>query len=196
MFRVALTGGIATGKSHVLARLRDGGVPTIDADEIVHQLFHAGTSTTKAIATEFGNAVLKPDGGVDRTLLGQQVFADANARLRLEAIVHPVVYQTIQHWFETLDRPHGVASIPLLFETRREKDFDLIVVTACSQQQQLERIVRRGLSEEKARLRIAAQVPTADKVKGASFVISTGGTLAETDEQVEQLMVELGKWKS
>ena len=191
MLRVALTGGIATGKSHVLARLRERGVATIDSDEIVHQQLLAGTATTSAIAREFGGGVLKPSGDVDRALLGKKVFADANARLRLEAMLHPLVYQAIQRWFETLDRPLSVAAIPLLFETGRQKDFDFIVVTTCSQAQQIERIVRRGLSEEDARLRIAAQVPTQDKIKGAGFVISTAGTISNTDEQVDRLLATL-----
>ena len=180
------TGGITAGRA-TLARLGERDVATIDSDVIVHQLFGAGTSTTRAIAREFGDAVLNSDGAVDRTSLGRQVFADAGARVRLEAIVHPLVYQTIRNWFETLDRRLGVASIPLLFETRRENDFDVIVVTACSQEQQVERIVGRGLSEDEARLRIAAQVPTDEKIKRADFVISTRGTAIETDRQVDKL---------
>jgi dephospho-CoA kinase len=191
MLRVALTGGIATGKSYVLAALRQRGVMTIDADEIVHQQLLAGTPTNAAVAREFGRSVIKPNGDVDRALLGQQVFADADARLRLEAIVHPVVRHTIQRWFETLEVPLGVASIPLLFETGREKDFDFVVVTACPEAQQIERVVQRGLSEEDAELRIAAQVPTDLKIKWADFVISTSGTMPETDAQVERLIQEL-----
>jgi dephospho-CoA kinase len=192
MLKVALTGGIATGKSYVLGRLRDRGVPSIDADDIVHGALESGTPTTKAIATEFGSTLLKPDGSVDRILLATKVFRDDDARLRLEAIVHPVVYEAIRNWFEALDRPIGVASIPLLFETRRENDFDFVVVTACSPEQQLQRLLERDrMPEAEARQRIAAQLPTEEKVKRADFVIFTDSSKAATDKQVEELLIRL-----
>jgi dephospho-CoA kinase len=151
------------------------------------------TPTMKAVVLEFGTAVLNSDGSVDRPVLGAKVFADANARLRLEAIVHPVVYETIRNWFEAGDRPIGVASIPLLYETHRETDFDVVVVTACEPEEQLQRLVKRGLSEEEARLRMAAQIPTEDKVLRADHVIWTSGTTLETDAQVEELLIKLAR---
>ena len=195
MTKVALTGGIATGKTYVLTRLRQGGIPTIDADEIVHEALARGTITTKAIALQFGSGALGPDGSVDRQVLAARVFADADARLRLEAIVHPVVYERILEWFATLDRPLGVASIPLLYETHRESDFDAVIVTACEPEQQLRRIVERGLSEEDAKKRMAAQISTEKKALRANFVIWTNGPVGETDAQVEELLVKLGKLK-
>jgi dephospho-CoA kinase len=107
--RVALTGGIATGKSYVLARLRERGIPVIDADRIVHEALGPSTATTEHILREFGTAMLNTDGSVDRARLGEKVFADAEARLRLEAIVHPLVYETILNWFEADRAPIGVA---------------------------------------------------------------------------------------
>ena len=194
MFKVALTGGIATGKSHVLRQLRERGIPAIDADDIVHQALRPATPTTHAIASEFGSAVLDPAGGVDRALLGKRVFADAVARERLEAIVHPLVYETIRRWFAAADRPIGVASIPLLYETRRERDFDAVVVTACKPEQQLQRIIERdGLSEEEAKRRVAAQLPTDDKARRADYVIWTSGTMLETDAQIDELLIKLGR---
>jgi dephospho-CoA kinase len=191
MLKVALTGGIATGKSHVLARLKDHGIPTIDADDIVHQALGPGTPTASAIATQFGWAFLRPDGGIDRTLLAGRVFRDRETRLQLEAIVHPVVYDAIRNWFETVDLPMAVASIPLLYETRRERDFDVVVVTVCPPDIQLQRLLDRGLSEEEAHQRIAAQMPADEKAARGNFVIRTGGTTAETDRQVEELLVAL-----
>jgi dephospho-CoA kinase len=194
MLKVALTGGIATGKSYVLTRLRDRGVATIDADDIVHEALGGGTPTAHAIAHQFGKALLKPDGSIDRALLAAKVFRDDDARLRLEAIVHPVVYDTIRQWYATLDRPIGVASIPLLFETQRAADFDVVVVTACSVEQQLQRIIERDhMPEAEARRRIAAQLPTEEKVKRADFVISTGGTNLATDKQIEELLIQLSR---
>ena len=107
MLKVALTGGIATGKSYVLARLKDRGIPTIDADDIVHDALGPGTATASAIATQFGRVFLKPDGSIDRTLLARRVFSDPETRLQLEAIVHPVVYDAIRSWFETARSAHG-----------------------------------------------------------------------------------------
>jgi dephospho-CoA kinase len=191
--RVALTGGIATGKSYVLAQLRERGIPVIDADHIVHEALGPNTPTTEQILREFGAAVLKADGSVDRAKLGEKVFAAAEARLRLEAIVHPFVYETILNWFEAGKAPIGVASIPLLYETHREGDFDAVVVTACKADQQLERMTERGMSEVEARRRMAAQMPAAEKAARADYVIWTGGTTHETDVQVEELLIKLGR---
>ena len=179
MLKVALTGGIATGKSYVLARLRDRGVPTIDADEIVHEALGAGTPTTQSHCHPVRQRLPEAGRRIDRTLLGAKVFGDPESRLQLEAIIHPVVYETIQRWYETLDRPMGVASVPLLFETHREGDFDFVAVTVCPPEQQLQRILDRDrISEEEARQRIAAQMPAEEKAQRADFVILTGGTRA------------------
>jgi dephospho-CoA kinase len=191
MLRIALTGGIATGKSYVLARLRDRGIPVIDADEIVHEELGAGTATTRAVSLAFGDAVLQPDGRIDRAALASTVFADVDARRRLEAIVHPVVYERIRKWFDTLNRPHAFASIPLLYETGHESDFDVVVATACTADQQLRRIMERGLSEEDARRRIAAQMPAEEKARRADYVIRTSGAFAETNTQVDELVTKL-----
>src|SRR6476646_10858444 len=114
MLKVALTGGIATGKSYVLAQLRERGVPTVDADAIVHELFEPHTLTTQAVVLEFGHAILSDTGSVDRAILASKVFTDRMARLRLEAIVHPAVYEKIREWFASVAGPMAVASIPLL----------------------------------------------------------------------------------
>jgi len=193
MLRVALTGGIATGKSYVLVRLRDRGIPTIDADDVVHEALGRGTPTATAIAEQFGRGFLRPDGSVDRALLAGSVFRDRDARLKLEAIVHPVVYEAISNWFKTLDRSLGVASIPLVYETGREHDFDVVVVTLCPPDRQLQRLLDRGMSEEEAHQRIAAQMPAEEKAARGNFVIQTGGTMLATDRQIEELLVALNR---
>jgi dephospho-CoA kinase len=194
MLKVALTGGIATGKSYVLARLKERGIPTIDADDIVHEALGPGTPTTRAIAAQFGSVFLKPNGSIHRTLLAVKVFSDPETRQQIEAIIHPVVYETLRRWFETVDRPMGVASIPLLFETRREKDFDFIVVTVCPPDVQLERLLQRDrMSEEEAHQRIAAQIPAEQKAARGDFVIHTGGTMLTTDRQIGDLVVALDR---
>jgi dephospho-CoA kinase len=192
MLRVALTGGIATGKSYVLARLKDRGIATIDSDEIVHEALAPGTPASQAVATQIGSEFLKPDGGVDRTRLGAKVFKDPVVRATIEAIVHPIVYATIQEWFDAIEQPIGVASIPLLYETGHEKDFDFVVVTVCPPDVQLQRLVDRDrTSEEEARRRIAAQIPAEEKAARGDFVIRTGGAKAATDAQVDELMTVL-----
>jgi dephospho-CoA kinase len=193
MAKVALTGGIATGKSYVLGRLRERGIATADADEIVHEILGPGTSSTSAVAATFGSEYLAPDGRVDRSLLAAKVFREPRARLTLEAIVHPVVYEQLEQWFASLHGAPGVASIPLLFETHRERDFDYIIVTACTPEQQMDRLAERGMDREQARQRIAAQLPGDEKVARANFVVRTDGTLDETEQQVETLAAEIAK---
>jgi dephospho-CoA kinase len=192
MLKVALTGGIATGKSYVLARLNDRGVATIDADAIVHAALGPNTPTSRAVATQFGRVFLKPDGSIDRTRLGMKVFGEPETREQLEAIIHPVVWETISKWYATLDRPFGVASIPLLYETRHEGDFDFVVVTHCPSDVQVQRILERDrISEDEARQRMAAQMPNEEKTKRADFVILTGGTKSATDRQVDELLTAI-----
>jgi dephospho-CoA kinase len=196
MLRVALTGGIATGKSYVLERLREHGVPTLDADELAHGVTAAGTEATSAIAARFGADVLDASGAVDRRKLGPLVFGDPAARHDLEAIVHPAVYRAIHGALRGLERlgsPIAVADVPLLFETGRAADFDAVVVTACSDAEQLDRLKARGLNEIEAKQRLDAQMPTADKASRADFVVHTGGSFEDTDVQVRDLVQSLTK---
>ncbi len=191
MIRVALTGGIATGKSYVLERFRRHAIPAIDADDIVHEALRPGTPATQAVALEFGPGVLAPDGAVDRPALASQVFRDDAARLRLEAIVHPVVYRRIAEWMRGVDQPIAVACIPLLFETGRERDFDVVIATVCAPELQRERLLDRGLTPEEADRRIAAQLAAAEKARRAGIVIRADGAKADTDSQVAEIVVAL-----
>jgi dephospho-CoA kinase len=195
MLRVALTGGIATGKSHVLDQLRKRGIPCLDADAMAHGVTAAGTEATAAIRARFGADVIAADGSVDRAILGRIVFADPDARKELEAIVHPAVYRAISaglKGFELLgDYPFAVVDIPLLYETGAEAQFNRVIATTCPPGMQMARLVARGLSETEARQRLAAQWPTAKKAARADFVITTDGTFAETDGQIERVLRSL-----
>jgi dephospho-CoA kinase len=195
MLRIALTGGIATGKSYVRSRFEALGVPTIDADTLAREAVRPGTGALTRIVERFGPRVLDPDGTLNRRALGAVVFADEAARRELEAIVHPEVRQAIDAWFAGYDERgerFGVADIPLLFETGRETQFDLVLVTACSPEEQVRRVRHRdGLSETEARARVAAQLPIDEKVRRADRVIRTDGMHADTDRQVEALVAEL-----
>jgi len=195
MMRVALTGGIATGKSHVLERFRGRGVPCLDADILAHGVEAAGTEATRAIAARFGPEVLAKDGTVDRTKLAPIVFADKAARSDLEAIVHPAVYRAIAaglRAFELTERPPvAIVDIPLLYETGRASDFDAVIATVCLQEMQIARLVERGMSEAEARQRLAAQLPAAEKAARANYVIDTGGTFEDTGAQVQRILEAL-----
>jgi dephospho-CoA kinase len=193
--RIALTGGIATGKSHVRARFEMLGVATIDADRLARDVVLPGTPGLAAVVERFGREILDPRGTLNRRRLGAIVFADPAARRDLEAIVHPAVQQATDHWFSTLDPvvdPFAVADIPLLFEVGRERAFDTVVVVACDPETQVRRVMARdNLSEPEARSRLAAQMPIDEKVRRADFVIWTDGTTEETDRQVEDVRERL-----
>lgn len=195
MLRVALTGGIATGKTYVLTRFRDHGIPCLDADELAHGVTAAGTEATAAIAARFGRDILAADGSVNRTKLGPIVFADADARKELEAIVHPAVYRAIAagvRGFELLGGyPFVLVDVPLLYETHADEQFDRVIVTTCAPEVQVDRLLQRGLDEAQARQRLAAQWPTAAKAARADFVITTDGTFQETDDQVDDIYTAL-----
>jgi dephospho-CoA kinase len=194
--RVALTGGIATGKSYCLARFAELGAPTIDADVLARQAVAPGTAGFEAVRARFGSAIVNASGELDRAALGRIVFADHDARLALEAIVHPVVYAAIQRWFSSL--AHGrqpraaVADIPLLYETGHEGDFDVVVVAACGDAEQRARLIARsGLTPDEADRRLQAQMPVAAKAARADYVIDTSGTHEQTTEQVRRIWTEI-----
>ena len=192
LLRVALTGGIASGKSYCLTRFAELGVPTVDADVLAHRAMAPGTAGFEAVVTRFGPNVLHPHGEIDRARLGQIVFADERARRDLEAITHPIVYKAIADWFATIETSGSarlaIADIPLLYETSHDRDFDRVIVSACPPEVQLTRLMARNrLTEEEARLRLASQMPIEEKVKRADYVIDTSGAKADTDARVRDV---------
>jgi dephospho-CoA kinase len=192
--RIALTGGIATGKSTVVRRLRAAGIPVVDADVVAREVVARGTPALEAIVQRFGAGVLTPEGSLDRARLGAIVFQDDAARRDLEAIVHPQVRRRIDEFFAQLPRgtAFAIADIPLLYETGRENDFDQVIVVASARPTQVERVIARdGLTREDAERRVAAQWPIEDKVARADYVIRSDGTFAETAAQVAELLRSL-----
>jgi len=188
--RVALTGGIATGKSYVRSRFESLGVPTIDSDTLAREAIARGTPGFESVVREFGRDVLDSSGAIDRKRLGAIVFANPSRRRMLEQIIHPFVRRATDSWFAALaaSTPFAIADIPLLYETGRDADFDAVIVAAANPAEQVKRIVKRdGLSEHEAKQRIAAQLPIDDKVSRAGYVIRTDGTYEETDRQVRQI---------
>lgn len=192
MLRVALTGGIGTGKSYVVRLLRSLSVPTVDADQLARAAVQPDQPAFAGLRARFGTAVIAADGTLDRARLGQLVFADRTARDALEALVHPPVREAIDSWFRRCRASacprFAVADIPLLFETGRATAFDRVVVVACAPETQLQRVMARdGLPATEVRRRIAAQLPIAEKAERADVVVRTDGSFAETDRQVASL---------
>ena len=196
LLRVALTGGIATGKSYCLMKFGQAGAPTIDADGLARQAVAPGTAGFHRVVARFGTAVLHQDGSLNRASLGNLVFSDPDARRALEAIIHPVVYAAIERWFDGVGRTGhstaAIADIPLLFETGHERDFDIVIVSACPPAEQRARLIARdGLSDAEADRRIASQMPIEEKARRADYVIDTSGSLEDTDRQVAEVWTQL-----
>jgi dephospho-CoA kinase len=195
MIKVGLTGGIACGKSVVRRRIEERGVPTLDADALVHAFYQAGTEVTLEIAQTFGKTVLSADGSVDRKALGAVVFADEEARARLNAIVHPRVHREIEAFFERTSSGGSrlaVVDAALMVETGSFRKYDRVIVVHCTRDQQRERLMRRdGISREEAERRISAQMPIEEKRRYGDFLVDTSGTIAETLARTDAVVEEI-----
>lgn len=199
MLSVGLTGGIATGKTAVVAMLRELGCRVLEADKIAHQMIEPDGPAYEAVVREFGNEILTTEGLVDRRKLGAIVFADPARLLRLNAIVHPPVLEEQSRQLAAIaqadPRTIAVVEAALLIEAGFDKKLEYIVVTWCSPEQQLERLTTpgtgRGLSVEQARQRIASQMPVEEKRRRADTVIDCSGTLEHTRAQVIALFAKL-----
>jgi dephospho-CoA kinase len=193
--RIALTGGIATGKSHVRALFEELGIPTIDSDRLAREAVAPGSAGLAAVVGRFGPEVLDASGALDRRKLAKIVFADAEARRALEQIIHPEIRRATDAWFASLEsarHPYAIADVPLLYEVERDRDFDRAVVVACDPSTQIRRLMERDhLSDGEARQRVAAQLPIEDKIRRADYVIRTDGSLADTARQVKEVWTAL-----
>jgi len=195
MLKVGLTGGIACGKTVVRRRLEERGIPTLDADAVVHRLLQSGTDVTRQIAESFGAAVIASDGSVDRKALGAIVFTDEEARKRLNAIVHPGVWREIERFFEEREKvsdPVAVVDAALMIETGSYRRYDRVVVVHCLPELQLERLMARdGLSREDAERRIRSQMPIEKKQLFADFLVDTSGSIEETMNHIDEIASQL-----
>lgn len=190
-----LTGGIGTGKSSVASLLRERGVPVVDADELAREAVLPGSPGLAQVLAAFGAALLEPDGSLARKRLAALVFADPDARKRLNSIIHPLVRQLSQHRFAALEQ-QGVTlaayDVPLLFEVGLDQLLKPSVVVSASGEQQLRRLMLRdGLTEAEARARIAAQLPLADKCARADIVLDNDGPPSALPAQVDALVARL-----
>ena len=190
--RVGLTGGVGSGKSTVAALFAEHGAVIVDADEIAREVVRAGTPGFAAVVARFGRDVVGPDGELDRPKLAQLVFADETARTDLNGIVHPLVAQRSQELMAGV--PDGavvVYDVPLLVETRRGGEFDVVVVVEASESTRLERLQQRGLPPDRARERMAAQATDEQRRAIASELIHNDGDRAELARQVHALWQRL-----
>lgn len=195
MLRVGLTGGIACGKSVVAGILRELGCSVLDADALAHRLIEPGQAAYDAVVKEFGFGILRDDGSIDRKILGDIVFAD-HAKLEvLNSIIHPRVIAARERQIVELEmaEPHAVVVIEaaLLIEAGYARNVDRLVVAWCRPEQQIERMLARGLSREEIDRRLAAQLSADEKRRAADDLIDCSGTLEETRRQVEALVPRL-----
>jgi dephospho-CoA kinase len=195
MQRLGLTGGIASGKTAVAAMLREMGFAVLDADSLAHKLVEPGEPAYDEVVREFGASIVDADSRVNRTKLAAIVFADPTKLGRLNAILHPrveaVIHKKFAEWSSNGTRGAAFVEAALLVEAGYHKSLDGLVVTWCRPEQQLERLRARGLSEEDARQRIAAQLPVEEKLRYATEKIDCSGSLEETRKQVEALAAKL-----
>jgi dephospho-CoA kinase len=191
---IGLTGGVGSGKSTVAGILGDLGAAIVDADEASHAVYAPGTPGFDAVVREFGKEYAR-DGSVDRAALGRLVFDDEDARRRLNAIVHPLVRDWMaQRTLEAAERGAEVIvqDVPLLYENGLEDVFSSVVLVYTPEEVQLERLVEgRGISEERARAMIAAQMPIEEKRRRAHHVIDNTGTIEQTRRQVEEMWSQI-----
>ena len=205
--KIALTGGIACGKSLVAKFFNELGVLTLDADDVVHELEAPGGAAVPAIVARFGAGIMAPDGGIDRKKLASEVFGreTTDARRALEDILHPLVRQRLLDFashpvprspfpvpHSPFPVPHSpfpvpLVIIPLLFESHFESDYDTILCVSSTEDRQIDRMMRtRGYTREQAEARLAAQMPVAEKAARADWTIHNDSTIEDLKAEVRR----------
>lgn len=194
---IGLTGGIASGKSTVANLLVRRGALLIDLDRIAREIVEPGQPALRAIAERFGQAVLQPDGTLDRKKLGAIVFADPAERKALEQITHPAIRAVMKERMEMNRRTHPdrltVVDVPLLYESGLASYFEKVMVVYVPRSEQLKRLMNRDkLPLEEAQRRLAAQMDIEEKKRLADYVIDNSGSPENTERQVERFWLEMG----
>ena len=188
---IGLTGGIGMGKSTAGALLQQRGLPVVDADVLARQLVEPGQPALREIQKVFGDELVDAGGNLRRDELAQRVFADAEARRKLESILHPRIRKCWETQIETWRnerRPLAVVIIPLLFETESEADFDATVCITCTAETQCRRLLERGWTPEQIDQRLSAQWPIERKMALADYVVWTEGELDVHADQLNRII--------
>lgn len=193
---IGLTGGIASGKSTVSEMLKTRGIPVIDADLIAREVVEVGKKAYTEIVNAFGKEILNEDLTINRARLGSIVFQNEDKREKLNSIVHPEVRLEMKRRQKQLISEGAkavVLDIPLLFESNLKHLVDKVIVVYTGEKNQLERLMKRNnFSKKEALSRINAQMPLKEKVKFADAVINNDGTLEETEQQLENILMNWG----
>ncbi len=198
MLKVGLTGGIATGKSFVLSVLRELGCEVMDADQTAREVVEPGQPAFEEIVAHFGREVVGEDSKLNRGKLGAIIFNNPAEREKLNAIVHPRVFEAQARWMAEIElrNPQAIVVIDaaLMIETGSYRRFDKVVVVHCEPEIQLQRLIERNnLTKEEAMARISSQMPSAEKLKFADFAINTSLGFDDTRRQIESLYTQLRK---
>jgi len=195
---IALTGGIATGKTTVARMFADLGAELISADTIAREVLSPGSPTLKAVVDRFGQEILLPDGSLDRSKLADIIFSDAQARADLDSITHPEIISRLRTEVQRFrDSPAAagrvmMAEVPLLFECGLRPMVDKVIVAASEQGTQRSRLMKRNrLSQEQASVRVSAQMPLGRKTALADWVVWTDGAPRDTARQVRRIWSEI-----
>jgi dephospho-CoA kinase len=190
IFRVGLTGGIASGKSTVARLFAALGIPVIDSDELAREVVAPGQPLLAQIAERFGAQVIAADGSLDRRALRDVVFADPKVRVDLEALTHPAIAAASERRAMTVGGPYQIHAIPLLVEKNLASRVDRVLVVDCDEETQIRRLqARDGSTIEQARAILAAQASRAERLAAADDVVSNSGDMQALRRQVEKLHV-------
>jgi dephospho-CoA kinase len=193
MKRIALTGGIACGKSTLAGFLSELGCEVLDTDAVTHAMESPGGEAVGPILAAFGPGVRGGDGGIDRKRLGRLVFDDPAAREKLNGILHPRVRSVMDRWLREPSGGPRVAIVPLLFEAGWDEGWDAVVCVTCSAAEQVRRLRDRGLTEEEARSRMEAQLPVEVKMRRASHVVDNSAGSDALRREAQRLMQEFSE---
>lgn len=195
MLRVGLTGGIATGKSTLAKIFERLGARVIDADAIAHHLQRPHTPIWEGIVEAFGQKILRADQSIDRGQLGRIVFSDGKKRALLEQMVHPAILakeeKLLAEWERSGKVPIAVVEEALMIETGSFRRFDQVVLVVAAEEAQIERLRKKGFTEEEALSRIRSQMPLSEKVPFADYLIDNTGEMAEAERKAEQVYQDL-----
>jgi dephospho-CoA kinase len=192
MYLVGLTGGIASGKSYVASLLGELGASTVDADQVARQVVVPGSTGLVQVVGAFGFEILLPSGELDRIKLGNIVFADAEKRIELEKILHPLIKERTTKLFSEQVSDIVVYAVPLLVEANVDYPFDAIITVEAGVENQVARLMNsRQMAEADARARIGAQTSSAERRARANYVIDSSGTKEQTRLQVAEVWTKL-----